>query len=116
MSKKFPVVILWDDVIFPATSKRFTLERAYNLKACEIVRDSIAKGGSGCVLVIGVKDPSNEDNFSEKSLLDVGVLCELVRLTEQDDDGVRRFNVIFKGIRRVKFKSFEMDKGSPGNP
>lgn len=115
MSKKLPVVILWDDVIFPSTSKRFVLERPYNIRACELVLNSINQGGSGCVLVVAVKDFITEDNFTEKSICDVGVLCELVSLTDQDDDGVRKVNVVFKGLKRVKFKDFEINKESPGN-
>lgn len=97
-----PVVVIWEDVVFPDTQKELILEDEFNIAACELA----VKEYDGKVIVLTTRKEDNRE-VSLDNTLEIGVICSLESLSEDRSSGGDVCRVKVTGHNRVQMRSVD---------
>jgi len=102
-SKRYPLVPLRDQVVFPTMIIPLNVHRAFSMKAVE----AAMANHNGKIVLVVQRDASVEDP-GPSDLYDVGCVAEILKVFRSTDKALR---VGAEGVSRVRLKEFVLRNG-----
>jgi len=103
MSKKYPILPLRNDVMFPENILALAVGRD---KSIRLIQDAVVKSGADSYIVLASQRDEDNEEPTAHDIYSVGVLSRIMKVVKAKDGTL---NVIVQGIKRVRITSVIQD-------